>query len=253
MQLRLMTYNIHKCIGGVDRKYLPERIYATIAHYQPDIVLLQEVDDGVARSQHHRQIDWLGDALDFPHRLFQSNVKVQWGSYGNAILSRWPLQLAEDVELTIRPKKRRRAQIAKLHLTDTDTLTGSKHSRTVILANLHLGLAGFERRLQVRRLLSCDTLLHCRSDTPAIIAGDFNDVWQSLGKSHFAPVGFQSAVGKARTFPAIYPLRCLDGIYYRGALDASHVFVGHTDLARQASDHLPLIGQFTIQLSQALG
>ena len=97
MQLRLLTYNIHKCIGGVDRKYLPERIYETIAHYQPDIVLLQEVDDGVARSKNHCQIDWLGDALDFPHRLFQANVKVQRGSYGNAILSRFPIDRADII------------------------------------------------------------------------------------------------------------------------------------------------------------
>ena len=56
MQFRLVTYNIHKGIGGVDRLYRPERIVETLAHYQPDIVLLQEVDDGVPRSRHHRQV-----------------------------------------------------------------------------------------------------------------------------------------------------------------------------------------------------
>lgn len=249
MQLRLMTYNIHKCIGGVDRKYLPERICHTIAHYQPDIVLLQEVDDGVSRSKHHRQIDWLGDALEFPHRLYQSNVKVKQGSYGNAILSRFPIDRSDDVELTIGPKKRRRALVAKLHVTGTDLHSNHKHSRTVIVANVHLGLAGFERRMQVKRLLNCDTFKNSHHDTPSIIAGDFNDVWQTLGKSLFAPVGFRSAVGRVLTFPAVYPLRSLDGIYYRGTLSPSNVFVGHTELARKASDHLPLISQFTINTS----
>ena len=63
MRFRLLTYNIHKGIGGIDRRYRPERVVEAIAHCQPDIVLLQEVDDGVPRSSHHRQVDLLGDAL----------------------------------------------------------------------------------------------------------------------------------------------------------------------------------------------
>jgi endonuclease/exonuclease/phosphatase family metal-dependent hydrolase len=37
MHLRLLSWNIHKCIGGVDRKYDPDRVVATIAHYEPDV------------------------------------------------------------------------------------------------------------------------------------------------------------------------------------------------------------------------
>ena len=59
MHFRLMTYNIHKGIGGVDRRYRPDRIIETIAHCSPDIVLLQEVDDGVPRSRYHKQVDLL--------------------------------------------------------------------------------------------------------------------------------------------------------------------------------------------------
>ena len=42
MPLRLMTYNIHKGIGGVDRRYDLQRIIDVIRHYDPDIVFLQE-------------------------------------------------------------------------------------------------------------------------------------------------------------------------------------------------------------------
>ena len=79
MQFRLLTYNIHKGIGGVDRKYRPERVVATIAHCAPDIVLLQEVDDGVPRSHHHRQVDLLADQLGLPYRAFQRNVTLREG------------------------------------------------------------------------------------------------------------------------------------------------------------------------------
>ncbi len=33
MRIRLITYNIHKGIGGIDRRYQPQRVGATIAHY----------------------------------------------------------------------------------------------------------------------------------------------------------------------------------------------------------------------------
>jgi len=63
LRLRLLTYNIHKCIGGLDRRYAPERVRDTIAHYEPDVVCLQEVDAEARRSQYHRQVDVLGDML----------------------------------------------------------------------------------------------------------------------------------------------------------------------------------------------
>jgi endonuclease/exonuclease/phosphatase family metal-dependent hydrolase len=49
MDFRVLSYNIHRAIG-VDRLFRPERIANIIRYYEPDIVLLQEVDDGVPRS-----------------------------------------------------------------------------------------------------------------------------------------------------------------------------------------------------------
>ncbi len=91
MRFQLITYNVHKGIGGVDRRYRPDRIVETLAHYEPDIVFMQEVDDGVPRSRGHRQVDWFGDALGLKHRAYQANVRLRRGHYGNAILSRFPV------------------------------------------------------------------------------------------------------------------------------------------------------------------
>src|SRR4029079_605985 len=87
-RFRLLTYNIHKGIGGLDRRYDLARIVETIAHYQPDVALLQEVDDGVPRSHLHCQVDMLAEALALPHRGYQRNVALKIGHYGNALLSR---------------------------------------------------------------------------------------------------------------------------------------------------------------------
>lgn len=238
MRFRVMTYNIHKCIGGLDRLYRPQRIVDAIAHCRPDIVCLQEVDDGVPRSSHDRQVHLLGDALELPHRAFQRNVSLTRGHYGNAILSRFPLSDVHHLELTVPPKKRRRGLAVHCRIRCEE------QTRTLLLFNVHLGLAGFERSIQLRRILSSELLDRTQRKTAVIVAGDFNDVWGNLGRNLLEPAEFKPAGTHIRTFPAALPLRPLDRIYYRGDIQLEHVFGSHTDNVRQASDHLPLVAEF---------
>ena len=137
-------------------------------------------------------------------------------------------------------KKRRRALVAHCRVRNGD------HSRSLVLLNVHLGLAGYERAIQVRRILDSDVLRHVHHETGVIVAGDCNDVWGSLGRRLMEPAGFRAACGMRKTFPARLPVRSLDRIYYRGALDVHHSFASRTEVARQASDHLPLVADFTI-------
>ncbi len=240
MRLRLVTYNIHKGIGGVDRRYRPERIIDTVRHCEPDLVFLQEVAEGSPRSRHHRQVDLLGDAWDMPHRVFQPNVWLKEGRYGNAILSRYPLSDIQDLDLTIPLKKRRRALVAHCRVHSP------QHTRTLLLFNVHLGLAGFERTIQVRKLLGSELLRHTRPGTGVIVAGDYNDVWGTLGRRLLEPAGFKPACLRRKTFPAVLPLRPLDRVYYRGAMVVDRSYASRTQLARAASDHLPLVVDFQL-------
>src|SRR4030095_3601651 len=66
MDLRVLSYNIHRAIG-VDRLFRPERVAAIIRYHEPDIVLLQEVDDGVPRSRGLNLATELATALGFEH------------------------------------------------------------------------------------------------------------------------------------------------------------------------------------------
>ncbi len=237
---RLVSYNIHKGIGGVDRRYRPDRIIETLRHYAGDVVLLQEVDDGVPRSRHHRQVDYLGDALEMPHRAYQRNVKLRHGHYGNAILSRWPLHEIHEIDLTIRWKKRRGALVVRLDLSER------RAACSLNIVNVHLGLAGFERAIQIRRILADMALERLAEKGPLIVAGDFNDGGDRLGTRWLLPAGFEAGLGKVRTFPAVLPVRPLDRIFYRGDLRLLRGFAGHTKLARQASDHLPVVAEFEL-------
>ncbi len=247
LNFRLITYNIHKGIGGVDRKYRPDRVIATLRHYAPDVLLLQEVDEDAPRSRHDRQAELLSDALGLPHRVYQPNVQRKVGRYGNAILSRFPLTDVRDIDLTIPFKKRRRALVAHCRVRH------EQQTRTLLLLNVHLGLAGFERTIQLRRLLTSDTVRHARADTGVIIAGDYNDVWGTLGKRVLEPAGFKAACRRRKTFPAVLPIRPLDRVYYRGDLAVDRSFASRMLLARQASDHLPLVVDFQFNGADTTG
>ena len=240
MHFRIVTYNIHKGIGGLDRRYRPQRIVETLVRYKPDIVLMQEVDDMVPRSNRDCQVELFADALGMKYHAFQHNVRLKWGHYGNAILSRFPLTDVHHVNLTIPLKKRRRALITHCNLRHNG------HQRSMLVANVHLGLAGFERKMQLRKILDSDIIGHARRRTPMIIGGDYNDMWGTLGQRIMQPAGFASAGEQIRTYPAAVPARALDRIFYRGDLKACRAFASRLKVARQASDHLPLVADFQL-------
>lgn len=237
--LRLVTYNIHKGIGGIDRRYRPERIVEVLAGLSSDLIFLQEVDENVPRSRRHRQVDFLGDALGFRHRAFFPNVTLRQGHYGNAILSRYSLDHRENLDLTLPMKKRRSALHVRVNLELFD-----RHLR-LWLFNIHLGLAEFERRRQLRRILEWQRQHHKPRDAASIIAGDFNDVWGRLGRLILEPAGYEGTRRSLRTFPARRPLRPLDRAFVEGPLNIAKAYRSGRDIAREASDHCPLIVDFS--------
>lgn len=242
MHVRVLTYNIHKCIGMLDRRYDPQRIVDTIRYHQPDIALLQEVAQGAKRYRNDAQIELLAEHASFEFREYHINVKLPLrGEYGNAILTRFPIETAENIDLTVPPKKARSALYAHLSVPRPDGSTQPLH-----VFNVHLGLAGIERRMQLRRVLTGPHLEAIGADTPTLIAGDFNDVWQVAGKRLLHPAGFRGNETPIPTFPASAPLRALDAIYTRGNVETHKVYSSPLDLARYASDHLPLVADLEI-------
>ncbi|MEZ4363450.1 MAG: endonuclease/exonuclease/phosphatase family protein [Kofleriaceae bacterium] len=234
MKVRVVTYNIHKCIGGLDRRYDPQRTAAALSALEPDIVLLQEVDDGARRSNGDRQVDRLAELTGLHHRTWFGNVTVRGGGeYGNAILSRFPITETSNIDLSIRLKKRRSVLHAALRVRH-DHLDRAMH-----IFNLHLGLAEFERKIQLRKFLECHPFANLHHDTPILVGGDLNDVYGGLWKL-MEPAGFRGPNRAPRTFPAWAPMRALDGLYVRGTVEVTHLARAETQLARRASDHLPL-------------
>jgi endonuclease/exonuclease/phosphatase family metal-dependent hydrolase len=241
-QLRVLSWNIHKGIGGVDRRYDLDRTIAVIRHYDPDIVLLQEVAQGMRRLRHQDQVELLTRALGL-HAAFYPEHQFRVGGYGNLVLARWPIFSTAHLDLTIGGRKRRGMLQAHVR-THFDG-----HQRTIVVHNMHLGLAGSERQQQLNRFISSLPLQQLHHNTPTIVAGDLNDLWGTLGAKHLLPCGFKRAGTLANTFPSALPLRPLDGLFFRGNLKLLHSSVVRSSLSRAASDHLPLYADFTLTLA----
>jgi endonuclease/exonuclease/phosphatase family metal-dependent hydrolase len=245
MRLLIASYNIHKCIGGVDRRYDPARVRDAVAPLAPDILLLQEVDEGARRSLRHRQVDVLGDLFELPHRAFYPNVMVRGGGhYGNAVLSRFPITEAFNIDLTIPGTKRRSVLHARIRVRRHGK---DRSPRTIHVFNLHLGLAHRLRLAQLRRFLASHAFRKLHSRTPIVLAGDFNDARAKLGEMLLTPEGFRGPAKRLRTFPAVVPVRGLDAIYVRGDAGLLNVNRSNLPAARWASDHRPLLAEIRLR------
>jgi endonuclease/exonuclease/phosphatase family metal-dependent hydrolase len=237
--MRLLSYNIHKGVGGSDRRYRFERILDVIAAEEPDFVCLQEVDFNVRRSRYHDQPGLIAERLQTEAHLYQLNVPHQDGGYGNLIMARWPFCGQHHISLRMQGRKPRGAQLVVV-----ETPQGPLR-----LVNWHLGLAERERRWQVNHLLRHHLFLEW-GHLPTLIAGDFNDWRNTLGKHSFHEHSFVQATApprRFRSFPAFLPLASLDKCYYRGELSVNESRIVRTRLARRASDHLPLVVDFTLK------
>jgi endonuclease/exonuclease/phosphatase family metal-dependent hydrolase len=250
MKFRILSYNIHRAIG-VDRRFRPERIASIIDNYKPEIVLLQEVDEGAPRSRELDLARELAEALGLPHRAVGHNVTLRKGRYGNATLSRFPILSERNIDLTVDPWKRRGCQHTTIDL-GVALEPGQHRYHTLDVFNLHLGLSATERARQVELLARSREMSVLPPHAPCVIGGDFND-WRSLlvpfltGGMDFRSATDSSTGRPFRTFPSFFPRGPLDRVYYRGPLALLNAYRCRLRTSRLASDHLPIVADFEMR------
>jgi endonuclease/exonuclease/phosphatase family metal-dependent hydrolase len=156
-------------------------------------------------------------------------------------LSRFPLKVVSNHDLSVEGYERRGALHTDVCLTESETLH---------VFNVHLGTAFLERRHQARRLSERKTgLLHNEELRGAkIVLGDFNEWTPGLATrmlgSHLKSVDILKHLGRSKTYPAFMPILHLDHIYYDGPLELKALRLHRTRTAVMASDHLPLVAEF---------
>jgi len=233
-----MTYNVHSCVG-TDKRTSPERISDVIALYRPDVVALQELDVKLFRSGMVDQAKVIADYLNM-HFHFHPSFSLEKGYFGNAILSRYPVQLVKADELPTfnhrRPLEKRGALWVNVRIDGT----------LINLINTHLGLNSRERQSQINTLLGTEWTGSPKCASPAILCGDFNAsslsrVYKKI-ETKFNDV--QKRVDGYRahnTWPSRFPFMRIDHIFVSHDVAATSASVPRTTLTRLASDHLPLV------------
>lgn len=232
-----MTYNAHSCVG-TDGELDHGRIAEVIAMHDPDIVALQELDLARQRSGRIDQAAVIAEHLKMQFH-FHPALRVKEEMYGDAILSKLPLQVRHAGELpTVK------AWLA-FETRGALWVTAKCGEHEVQIINTHLGLSGREREAQAEALLGPGWLGDpgCRERT--VFCGDLNAlpcsaVCRAFRRRLRDAVREVRAVRRA-TFPSRFPLLRLDYVFVSRDIQVLGAEAVSTPLSRVASDHLPLV------------
>jgi endonuclease/exonuclease/phosphatase family metal-dependent hydrolase len=225
-RLRVLAYNVKHGLG-LDGAIDLERIAALIRALDVDVVTLQEIDAGCARSGGVDQARALGELCGMQPR-FGPFMDYDGGQYGMALLSRLPIVATTNVRLPDGAEPRTALE-ARIRTPGAGP--------EVIVTSVHLYRTEEERLAQARVLRE----RYAGARLPVILAGDFNSqrgssVMELLEEEWFNP----PKRGQPNTFPADAPEREIDFVLVRG-LDRDAVVLHEVVPETVASDHRPIL------------
>lgn len=237
VQLRVMTYNIQHG-AGMDRKVDLLRTAAAINAEHPDIVALEEVDKGVARTDRR---DLTGELAEMTHLTgyFSNNFNFEGGEYGNAVLTRFPILMETNTHYhMIRPNEQRGVIQMILDLNG--------HKLLFMATHIDYRKQNEERLLNVVQMKD---IIKQYSRLPVILCGDFNDfpntpVYKAMNEA-LADTWKLAGKGNGWTFPSDKPTNRIDYIWISPAKSIQPLKAWVPDT--QASDHRPLVADFLLK------
>jgi endonuclease/exonuclease/phosphatase family metal-dependent hydrolase len=245
--LRVLTYNIHKGFSYGKRRFVLHQIRQSLITTEADLLFLQEMQGEHAGHEKTivgwpdcSQFEFIADGV-WPHYAYGKNAIYNAGHHGNAILSKYPFENWENINVSPFPWASR----SLLH----GVIRFPNRERVLHVICIHFGLLGVERHRQIKTL--CDRIdSHVPHDEPLIIAGDFND-WTGRAERRFQDdlelneVFIALNGHHAKTFPAWMPMLSMDRIYYRGMTAVSGNRLSEQPW-RRLSDHTPLLASFNL-------
>ncbi len=202
LRLRILSYNIHHA-EGVDGKLDVPRIAQVILSVKPDLVALQEVDKNTTRTGKVNQDIELANITKM-NSVFGSNITFQGGQYGNAILSKFPIIKNKNFLLpNVDSGEQRGLLRSQIQISNKEN---------ILFFSTHLD----HRRSDTERLASAEAInqiISLDNKSPAILAGDFNDVPESPTLKELGKLWLRTNKKILKTIPASKPSRQIDYIF----------------------------------------
>jgi len=222
---RLMTYNIHQ---GFNASQVPsiDDIVATIDRERPDVLVLQEVVRGWMIDEQHDVLSLLAQRLE----MYYTFLPTIGDLYGNAVLSRYPMEVTKRVAYAPGPTMRNQPRGA-LFVRIGDLLVVGTHLD-------HNSDGTFVRQDQVRTILR-----EIGEATSVVVAGDLNAEPASIEIQLFDQAGFTDLGQQAGpTTLGQDPRQRIDYVWGRGVAGAQAHTTAENNLS---SDHRGLIVNIT--------
>jgi endonuclease/exonuclease/phosphatase family metal-dependent hydrolase len=166
------------------------------------------------------------------HLATMATMQLAGGTFGNGVLSRWPILERVDHSLAIGDYEPRSA---------LELVVECGRSKLRVIAT-HLGLRSAERRLQIARLIE---IARADVDLPTVLAGDLN-VRRARSRELTACIEYFGDVRAPNTFPSIAPVLPLDRVFVSPRVMLVKVEAHRSRRARIASDHLPLVATLEV-------
>jgi endonuclease/exonuclease/phosphatase family metal-dependent hydrolase len=224
--VRLMTYNVHQ---GFNASQIPavDQIVGTIAQESPDVLVLQEVVRGWMIDQQHDVLSVLAQRLE----MYYTFLPTIGDLYGNAVLSRYPMEVTKRVAYAPGPTMRNQPRGA-LFVRIGDLLVVGTHLD-------HNSDGTFVRQDQVRTILR-----EVGDATAVVVVGDLNAEPSSIEIQLFDQAGFSDLGQQAGpTTTGEEPAKRIDYVWGRGVVGAQAHTTAESNLS---SDHRGLIVNITL-------
>lgn len=219
--LRFVSYNIRKA-RGLDRKRNPQRILEILNRLEADVVVLQEADERLGNRPAAVPVQMIETQTEFKILPTAKN-EVSLGWHGNAVLLRKGITARGIERIDLPGLEPRGAVLFELEMG----------KRSVAVVGAHLGLL---RRYRRRQLQTIARYVEAMDDV--IILGDFNEWSRKRGLEPLAPRF--TVLDPGRSFHAARPVAALDRFAHCGNVIVKDAGVDEGNLARRASDHLPI-------------
>lgn len=252
--LRVLTYNVHSCVG-TDGRYDVDRVAR--ACRAADIVCLQEVEANAAPRRVRRwsathaddQPALIARACNLPYHHFFASVNGglvdarpevlahdAHAAYGNAILSRWPILRTKILRFGTATRRHMHMDRDEQPRAALAALVDTRPPLWIVTTHLSHKWWSAEHAHQLGRLHMWTRRLRGH----LLVTGDLNapawwarrDDWRDLGAGP--------------TFPSQWPCLRIDHIFARGIFVHDHTHVHSSD----ASDHAAVVASVHIEQRQ---
>ena len=236
-EITVMSYNIRHG-EGVDGVFDLPRIAAIINSAEPILVALQEVDSGTTRASGVHQELELAHLTNMQVAFFAEAIPYAGGSYGDAILSRWPVVESEAIPLPSAPNHEKRVAVM---VVVEEPSTG----RQIRFVGTHLDHTNdpADRVWQVQEL----NRVLLPATMPTLLVGDLNALPGSAPMQQLFDAGWVAADAELQpTFPSADANKKIDWFLHQPGQRSSlkDYKVLHAPIA---SDHCPIVVTWVIE------